>query len=135
MTVRSPVAAVERVELTERSAGGRRVEVTVAVRNPNDMPLRVWGVDYRIELADASGDGEFRMIDRPAITLPPYGEQTIVLPAAFATAGGSPRDAGVAGVGVRGHVIYDAPGHIRARMTDLGVPRPAARFRREPTVE
>ena len=122
LAVRSPSAQVQRLELVDRSAVGQRLEVDVVVTNPNDIPLRLWGVDYRLEMADGRR-ASFEMTDHPPVTLPPRGEQTIVLPAAVRRPGEAD---GVASV--HGRVIYDAPGHIRARLTDLGVPRRSVRF-------
>ena len=125
LAVRSPDAHVERLELTDRSARGQRVEASVVVHNPNDIPLRVWGVDYRVETTDGRR-AAFDMTDHPPVTLPPGGEQTIVLPAGLRLRGEADAVASI-----RGRVIYDTPGHIRARMTDLGLPRRSVRFAAE----
>ena len=125
LAVRSPEAHVADLALVDRSATGQRVEASVVVSNPNEIPLRVWGVAYRVEMEDGRR-ASFEMTDHPPVTLPPGGEQTIVLPAGLRLRGEADAVASI-----RGRVIYDTPGHIRARMTDLGLPRRSVRFAAE----
>lgn len=120
--LQKPEARVTRVALAERTPEGLRVEMTVAVVNPNDTPLPVRWADYAVEVDEV---GAFAFEGMPAVTLPPNGTQTFTLAAAFADG-----EAPVVGRAYRvsGAVGYEPPGEVRELFTQYGVPLPAVEF-------
>ena len=119
--VREPSAEVARVAVTERSPEGARVEVTVMLSNPNDVPLPLRGARY-----DVVVDGrEFAYTGMPPVTLPPGGQEPITLAAAFADG----EAVGGQSVAVAGRVWYEPPGEIRELATQYQIPLPSVPFR------
>lgn len=117
-----PTVDVQRAVVADRTVEGARVEVTLQIDNPTDHALPVRAVDYRITVAEA---GTFAMTDQPAIALPPNGQQTLILPAAFANG-----DTDWVGrrVDVTGSLHYQPPGQIRELLTEYRFPLPSASF-------
>lgn len=117
-----PHAEVRSVAVTERTAEGARVEVTVMVTNPNDVALPVRSADYAVQIDDV---GRFSFNDEPPVTLPPRGTQAITLPAAFVAG-----DAPIVGrqMRVSGLFRYQPPGEIRELMRDYHLPLPTVPF-------
>lgn len=115
-TPRASVVGVKQIKQTDQ---GTRIEVTVALENPNDVPLPLVRSDYTVELGGRSYTGR----DVPARTLPANGKQQVVLPAVV-TAG----EGGGTGYVVRGSVTYEPPGEIRKLLTDSHIPLPSVSF-------
>ena len=103
-----------------------RVLVTVFAENPNDVALPIVRAKYEVELAGAEA---FAFTDLPKATLPANGTQTINLPAAFATDGGS------GNYQVKGQLTYEPPGEVRKLLTEYGVPLPSASFKDNGTLQ
>ncbi|MEX0652790.1 MAG: LEA type 2 family protein [Phycisphaeraceae bacterium] len=128
-TTRAPRAEVRSVAVTEQTAEGARIEVVVQVHNPNDVALPVRSAAYDVTVDQA---GTFTFTDQPPVTLPPRGEQTITLPAAFVRS-----DEPLVGrpVRVAGRLRYQPPGEIRQLMTDYWIPLPSLSFDRQATLD
>ncbi len=121
--LRPVTARVDSVTVDDQTDQGVRLLVTVVAENPNDTPLPVTWVWYKVNL-DGGGD-EFTFTELPKATLPAHGTQTITLPAAFARGGG---EAAGDRYQVTGHVTYHPPGEIRKLLTEYKVPLPSAAF-------
>lgn len=121
-SVEEPGIAVEKVQLTQRTQEGVRVEVTVRLSNPNEIALPLVYASYGVEL---DGLGRFELGDQTNRTLPAKGSQVVVLPAAFALPEGS---SDTQGYSVWGSVEYVPPGQLRRVLTESGVPLPSASF-------
>jgi len=121
-----PVSArVDSVRVDQTTDEGVRLLVTVQAQNPNNTPLPVTWLWYKVDL---DGGGEFEFTELPKVTLPAHGEQTITLPAAFTL-----DDLALMGRGyrVQGKATYEPPGEIRKLLTEYGVPLPSASFKDE----
>jgi len=116
--VRTPGAELSSGAVAARTAEGARVEMTVRVNNPNEVPLPVRGVDYQVVV---DGVGTFEMDDTPPIALPPRGSETLTLPASFAD--GSQDWAGRR-YRLTGSLRYQPPGEVRELLTQYRVPLP-----------
>ncbi len=126
--IKAPQARVESVRLTEQSDKGARVEVALIMTNPNDKALALKRTDYSVRLSQG---GVFRFKDESNRTLPANGEQTILLPAAFATDG----NINAAQYEVRGDVSYEPPGQLRRSLTESGIPLPSVSFSKSGSLE
>ena len=129
LKIRSPRAHVQSVAVTGQTDEGARVEVVLRISNPNPVALPVRSASYEVVVDDL---GTFSFIDHPPVTLPPRGEQVIVLPAAFLL-----DDTPIAGRTVRvgGRLRYQPPGELRQLMTDYWIPLPGVVFARQATLE
>lgn len=118
-----PTVQPQRVAVTQQTEQGARIEFVVGLDNPNDKPLPVEEIQYRVELPD-TGES-FSFTSRDPVTIPANGSQAVVLPAAFETGG-----QGVTGRPYRisGKIVYWTPGEMRRLMTESGVPLPSAKF-------
>jgi hypothetical protein len=118
-----PEVAVTNVRLDDASAGGGRILFDLLVTNPNDEPLPMPTVSYRV---DVVGAGRFELSDRPYAELPMSGQTTVTLAAAVP---------GVNLVGKRvtvdGEVIFEPEGELRRLLYDNYVPLPRSRFSSE----
>jgi uncharacterized lipoprotein len=121
-SLQTPTGVVTAVRPTAATAEGARVEVTVELINPNDIPLPLLRTDYTVTL---EGVGTFTFHDPTDRTLPAGGTQAVVLPAAFAKDGGQ-----VGGVPYRvtGNITYEPPGEVRKVLTESGIPLPTVSF-------
>ncbi|MDX1682899.1 MAG: hypothetical protein R3336_07265 [Phycisphaeraceae bacterium] len=120
--VTAPTARVVSVEITERSDEGTRVEATVELTNPNDVPLPLPDSYYRLSVA---GAGTYVGRQLPLATLPPKGVQRVKLPAAYPVALGKV----LSGYQLTGEIVYRPPGEIRALLTESNVPLPRVAIR------
>ena len=127
--VRQPNANVTDATVAERTAEGRRIEFTVNVSNPNDTALPVKAMPYRVTV---DGVGEFDMTDRPAVSLPPKGQQTVTVAAAFPD--GAQTWSGRR-FRITGWLKYQPPGQLRELMTQYRVPLPSVPFKAEGRLE
>jgi len=129
LTINKPKAEVEATRVTETSGQGARVVTRVSLSNPNRAVLPLIEAHYTVEV---EGAGWFRFTEVPGKALPGQGEQTLELPAAFATGGDS-----LAGrpYTVRGWVSYRPPGEAESVFYQSGLPLPRASFRREGTLK
>ena len=121
-SVDRPEIQVEKVELTQRTDEGLRMEVTVRLSNPNQIALPLVYASYGVEL---DGLGRFELGDTTNRTLPARGSQIVVLPAAFAITQPLPA---ATPYRVWGHVQYEPPGQFRRVLTESGIPLPGASF-------
>ena len=121
--VKQPVSKVTAVEVSERTSEGIRMLVDVDVNNPNNVPLPVTNVMYRVRL---DGVGMFEFTELGDLTLASRGKQSLKLPAAFAL----PEDVSLEGrrYSVYGHVYYRPPGELRAILDAYKFPLPASTF-------
>jgi hypothetical protein len=119
-----PEATVGQAVVTQRSDRGVRIEVPVSLTNRSDVPLPVAETRYTVTI-DAPGARPFRFTARGVATMPVEGEQTVLLPAAFAV-----DEVDVVGVPYRvtGSIVYESPGEIRRVFTDTGWPLPSVSF-------
>lgn len=117
----SPTASVLGVKLVKQTDQAARVEVTVALENPNDVPLPLIKSSYTVEVAGQS----YSATDVPARTLPARGRQEVTIPAVVAVSGGAARGSSYR---VDGSVTYEPPGEIRKLMTDSYIPLPSVGF-------
>lgn len=120
--VSQPQTRVLDVAVSEQTAQGARIEMTVAVENRSDVPLPVRSARYEVQVEEL---GSFAFRELPAVTLPPNGTQTFTLAAAFADGQTS-----LAGrrYDVTGRLAYEPPGEVRSLLTEYGVPLPAVSF-------
>ncbi len=126
--IKAPQARVEAVRLVEQTEQGARVEVTLALTNPNDKALPLNRTEYSVKLSEG---GSYRFSDESNRTLPAKGTQTILLPAAFATDG----NINGAAYEVRGDVSYTPPGQLRRSLTESGLPLPTVNFSQKGKLE
>ncbi len=117
-----PVVQVQAVQLAGESNEGARIQVTLLLKNPNQVALPLVSTNYRVEVP---GVGGFAFGDDSNRTLPAGGTQTLVLPAAIATHGQNLKGAACQ---VSGSVSYNPPGMLRRLLTESGVPEPTTPF-------
>jgi hypothetical protein len=124
MFVAQPRAQVKMVRLIEQTNEGARVEVVVALKNTNDVPLPLVASDCSMSVA---GRSPYRSATDPNAVLPAGSTQEIVIPLAFATP--EPESAVTdAAYSVSGSVTYEPPGQTRKLLTDSGIPLPQVLF-------
>ena len=121
-TVHRPVAYVRSVALTDQTAEGGRVVVTVELDNQGETPLPLTEASYTVAV---DGYGSFRFTEVQAATMAANATQRVSLAAAFATDA-----AGLAGRSYHafGRLFYEPPGEIRRILTDAGIPLPSVGF-------
>ncbi|MCX5660035.1 MAG: LEA type 2 family protein [Planctomycetota bacterium] len=125
-TYDSPTASVVGVKLVKQTEQASRVEVTVALENPNDVPLPLTKSDYTVEL----GGRSYSATDVPARTIPAHGRQEVMIPAVVTTAGGGGSGGPGSSYRVDGSITYEPPGEIRKLLTDSYIPLPSVSFTR-----
>ena len=127
--VDAPVAEVVSAKITQQTADGVRVEVTVLLSQNNKvpLPLTMSEADFTI------GNTATRSItDKPHRTIPVgggqgTGKQVVVIPIAY------PISAGIvpgSEYNVTGSITYEPPGEFRRILTESGFPLPTADFSR-----
>ncbi|MEE9212313.1 MAG: hypothetical protein V3U29_06635 [Phycisphaeraceae bacterium] len=117
-----PTVRVVSVSLAEQTDAGVRVELLIAVENPNSVSLPLKQNRYSLTLDQV---GTFSFTDAANRTLPARGVQTLTMAAALATNG---RDVTGTPYHVTGSISYEPPGEVRKLFTDAGVPLPAVQF-------
>jgi LEA14-like dessication related protein len=117
-----PTVQVERVDVQQATAQAARVQVVLAMENPNDDPLPLTLARYQVNLGPW---GVYRGDHVPNATIPARGRQTITLPAAVAEAVQSRT---MPAYRTSGSIEYVPPGEVRAALTELGLPLPSVSF-------
>ena len=115
--IHQPDIKLESVKVTQTSPEGSRVECTVILENPNEVPLPLVYASYQIMVDGLS----FELADKTNRTLPAKGSQTVVLPAAFASTSDLHAKAFTFNTTVR----YQPPGQFRKLLTESGIPLPS----------
>ncbi len=126
--VLAPSAQVVGGTLTEQTAEGAAVAVTIELTNPNAFSLPVTYQSYRIEVAGET----YQFQGIPGASMPPNGTQTLTLTGAVPTDG---RDLRGAPFVARGSVVYEKPGEIRRVLIESGLPRPTLGFEGSGTLQ
>lgn len=124
--VRDPSVRVADVSLARQSPEGGRVEVVLALANPNDTPLPLVDVKYRVAL---KGTETFAVKENLSLTLPAKGAQTVKLTAAFP---GQPLQGRT--FTVSGRISYRPPPTLLERLLEENLPLPKARFHHSGTL-
>jgi len=127
--IQPPTAQVAKVELVEQTTQGARLRLTIAMENPNQVPLPLGASQYTMVL---DGDHTFSYTDRPKRTLPAGGQQILELPAAFETGG---REVSGSAYTVTGTVSYRPPGQFRRLLIETGLPLPTVEYSASGTVQ
>ena len=117
----APTAEVTGATLTEQTAGGAAVAVTVDLSNPNDFALPVTFEAYRISV----GGKTYAFKGKAGASMPPNGTQTLTLTGAVPTEGEDMRGAAYT---TSGSFTYVKPGEIRRILVESGLPEPTLGF-------
>lgn len=123
--VQRPAVEVGEAAVTQRTAEGARIELSLRLGNPNEVLLPVKQVRYRFTV---EGLGVFATHEDPAVTLPPGEHQTIALAAAF---GDDSQSWEGRRYEVFGEVSYLPPGRLRELLDQYRVPPPVVQFTAE----
>lgn len=121
--LKTPRSEVVGLRLTEQTEAGVRLEMLLAIHNPNDVSLPLKQAQYTVTLEQM---GTFTFNKAANLTLPAEGMQTLMFAAAFATDG---QDISGFAWQAYGSVAYELPGEIRDLLTEYGVPLPTTNFR------
>lgn len=111
-----------------QSEEGMRLNVDLAMDNPNDAVIQLTRIQYVVNVA---GVGDFRFDQVPDRTLSKKGQQTLVLPAVFA---GVRPLSGVA-YEVQGTIWYDYHADFRRLLDETGYPAPSLSFRTQGQIQ
>ncbi|MEM1107220.1 MAG: hypothetical protein AAGH99_00840 [Planctomycetota bacterium] len=122
ITALPPKVEVVSAEVTEVSEQGVRLEVALALSNPNEIAVPLPEASYTVSV---QGTNDYAYVDLPARVLGPKGQQTIRLPAAFETNG---EDVKGRIWDITGSVTYDPKNFLRSFLTQSGVPLPLVLF-------
>jgi len=117
-----PSAEVTGVRVTEQSPEGARVEIAVLLTNPNRFAIPLPEASYTFSVGSV---GSFSSVDLPARVLGPNGVQSLRLPAAIPTEG---QDVSGQPWRISGSVTYQPENHLRAFLTESGIPLPLVLF-------
>lgn len=125
-----PVASVTSARVTQSTDHGARVEVTLAIQNPNGFVLDLERMHYQLSVG---GDEERAIVFRGSapVALPAEDRQTLILAAAFPGRSAQPGSA----YSVSGSFTYQPPGGLRAFASESGLPLPSLRFSHRGTLE
>ncbi|MFG0329110.1 MAG: LEA type 2 family protein [Phycisphaerales bacterium] len=124
-TINRPRAAVAAPVVVDQSSEATKLEFRVELSNPNDEATPVRRFEYRVSI---DGREVFESKRSTAVTMPPRGSQTIVLPAIVphSSVGGALN--GERAYSIRGKLVYIAPGALAEALFDTGVRVPSASF-------
>lgn len=125
---RSPEFAVAGASISEESPAGYVMEFVVDARNDNPDALPLLEIRYSLAL---DGERVFSGVRSAQATLPRFGGQQIVLPAAVALGPGRTSPEGRVRYLLSGEVSYLTPGAISQVLFDTAVRRPKVSFRKE----
>jgi hypothetical protein len=114
-----PRLAIADVTVTEVTAEGSAMIVTVRAENPNDKPLPLRLIDYRVSLG---GQDVFSATRVPEAVLPRYGVIDLPLPVSVPA---TERPAGETDFHLWLTLHYLAPGKIAETLYDAGLRRPS----------
>ncbi len=114
----SPRLSVADVRVTEVSGGGSSMVVVVRAENPNDQPLPLRDVEYRVSL---DGSQVFSATRAAEAVLPRYGAVDLELPVAVPA---GLRPAGESEFRLSMVLHYLAPGKVAETLYDSGLRRP-----------
>ncbi|MBX3406922.1 MAG: LEA type 2 family protein [Phycisphaeraceae bacterium] len=109
--------------VTEHTAEGVAVSITVDAYNDNDIALPLRDIDYVVEI---DGRTVFRGTRSAEATLRRRGVQQIRLPAVVVLAPGERGPTGEADIRLVGRVTYITPGKLAEILFDSGVRVPSA---------
>ena len=127
--LKRPSSKVRHVSILEQTEQGAVVEVSVELRNPNEVPLPLVSSRYTVAVDRVQS---FTLHDEVHLTLPAGGRQIVRLGAAFASDGGELKGRACT---VSGTITYRPPGQFRKVMTESYVPLPSVAFRGQGTLE
>jgi LEA14-like dessication related protein len=114
-----PGATVSGVRLLEAGQAASRYAIDISLYNPNEVPLPVTFVEYRISIGGANYETD--MI--PGVTLPAKARITVSLPAVLV------RGASQGGVyEMSGQFTITPAGEVRKLLYEIGIPKPKSRF-------
>ncbi|MFN0132624.1 MAG: LEA type 2 family protein [Phycisphaerales bacterium] len=129
-SITRPGVRVADARVTDRTAEGVVVEVTLEAENRNQTELPLREVRYAV---DVDGRRVFDAMRSPEATLRRVGTQLVRFPAVI------PASAGPIGpqtrVRITGNLRYQAPGEISRLLYDTGVRRPSIGFAHEARME
>ncbi len=127
--VTTPTYELRGVEVVEQGERGASLRAVLVIRNPNavGLPLRVSGVSIALE-----GLGSYAYDAMPAVSLPPSGEQVVLLPMAVALRRGASAEG--AAYALSASLSFEPPGEVRRVLTDSGVPLPVVSVSESGTV-
>ncbi len=117
-----PRVTLAEVSVRERGAQASVVWLTLEAENPNEDSLPLREVSYEVT---ADGRAVFRATRSPESTLRRFGTQRVTVPAVL------PAGVAPSRVGVRGSLVYTAPGQIAEILFDAGLRRPTVVFEGE----
>jgi hypothetical protein len=126
---RPPTSTLREVAITERGNGGTTLQFTFELRNPNNEPMELRDLSYRVSL---QGTEVYRGRRATLTTLPAEGMRTVRVPAVVLSetldlaAIAPSTDVQYA---FSGSLIYIAPGEIAEILLDSGVRKPTTRIR------
>lgn len=126
---RPPTIRVGAARVLDSTDAGVQLAVDLVLENPNDFPLPLTRVAYRIEAPDAAL-AEYAADGLPARTVPARGLQTLTVTAGMAGDPARWKPQAQAGHAwrVRGEVTYAADRGLRSFLTETGVPLPTVGF-------
>jgi hypothetical protein len=118
-TAAPPRLAIADVQVTEVTDQGSAMVVTVRAENPNDKPLPLRSIDYRVSLG---GEEVFKATRIAEAVLPRFGVIDLPLPVSVPV---TERPAGETDFHLWLTLHYLAPGKIAETLYDAGLRRPS----------
>lgn len=125
----APRLSIADVTVTEAGAEGSSMVVLVRAENPNDKPLPLRNIDYRVSL---NGDEVFAATRAAEGVLPRFGVLNLALPVSVPA---SMRPVGQTGFHLSMTLHYLAPGKIAQTLYDSGLQRPTVSGAGDGTVD
>ncbi|MEE9404020.1 MAG: LEA type 2 family protein [Algisphaera sp.] len=126
-SVLPPVVTVTGARVLEVSDVGARLAIHLELANPNDYPLPLERVSYRVSLQKGAIE-PYVADDLPARTIAAHGTQTLHLPAALASGSRTFNPEWLEHWQVKGTLTYAPDRGLRAFLTETGVPLPFVGF-------
>ncbi|MBL1215988.1 MAG: hypothetical protein D8M59_00665 [Planctomycetes bacterium] len=123
----APTVALHDIRLVDQSTEAGRVDVRLEVRNPNDEPMPLHKVTYRLALSGGPAYRSFRFAEA---TVPQNASRLVTVPVILpvtGAAGAFQADADRA-FKFSGKLSYQAPGQLAEALFDTGVRVPKASF-------
>lgn len=127
-----PTFKVVDVAVTDRSAEGLVVTITVEGTNPNPDPLPLDDVSYSLDLQGRPSLSTTRSAEAE---LPGFGTQRVRLPIAIPLGESAPEPNGQSDYRFSATMLYRVPGSIAEYFFDTGVRRPSVGFAESGTMD